>query len=92
MPDASEIDYEIRALPGAEQAAAGTPQFAIHVRREGVVGHVIAWTVTGTEARYIVSALRREDRRRRSLVPELGRLLAAEAAAGAARPESGRDG
>ena len=90
MPDAPAVDYEIRPLHGAEQAAAvGTPQFAIHLRRGDVVGHVIAWTATAGEARHIVSAVRREDRRLRSLGPEVGRLLAAEVAAGSARPEPG---
>lgn len=88
MPDEPTVDYVVRPLEGEGEAAVGTPHFAIHVCHGGAVRHVIAWTASETEARYIVSALRREDRYTRSLGPELGRLLAAESVA-ASRVRSG---
>jgi hypothetical protein len=55
----------MRSAPsrGQGETAGGTPRFAIHLRQGEVVGHVIAWTATDVKARYIVSALRREDGR-----------------------------
>jgi hypothetical protein len=82
MSDIPAVDYEVRPVEGTGETAGGTPRFAIHLRQGEVVGHVIAWTATEVEARYIVSALRREDRRLRSLGPEVGRLVEAERAAG----------
>jgi hypothetical protein len=89
MPDIPAVDYEVRPVERAEETVGGIiPRFAIHLRQGEAVGHVIAWTVTELEARYIVSALRREDRRMRSLGAEVCRLVAAETADGGAQPNS----
>lgn len=90
MSDIPAVDYEVRPVAGAEETAGGPPRFAIHLRQGEAAGHVIAWTATDVEARYIVSALRREDGRMRSLGPEVARRVAAETAAGeGTQPESG---
>jgi hypothetical protein len=88
MSDIPAVDYEIRPLEGVEETVGGAPRFAIHLRQEKSMGHAIAWTVTELEAGYIVSALRREDRRMRSLGSEVSRLVAAQTAAAEAQPES----
>jgi hypothetical protein len=59
MSDVPAVDYEVSPVEGTEEIAEGTPRFTIHLRQGEVVGHVIAWTATELEARYIVSACRR---------------------------------
>jgi IS5 family transposase len=38
MSDIPAVDYEVQPLEGAEEAIAGTPRFAIHLRREAGAG------------------------------------------------------